>query len=149
VKRAAVRQRRTLRDGRQLICIVCPSCGIGTGYRQPLPDSARVEHPLRRSRSPTNRRRRRGDGAVGRSRRRDSPRRTAVAGALCREHARLFDGDDDENAREAAELCGHCPAREPCRAWADTLRHNQINGIIAGQHRGWVSHPSVARKGNQ
>jgi WhiB family transcriptional regulator, redox-sensing transcriptional regulator len=68
-----------------------------------------------------------------------------LLGALCRERAELFDGDDDQGAREAAELCGDCPAREPCAAWADSLRHNQINGIIAGQRRQWVSHPSVRR----
>ncbi|HME16033.1 MAG TPA: WhiB family transcriptional regulator [Mycobacterium sp.] len=69
-----------------------------------------------------------------------------LPGALCRQRAGLFDGDDNQDARDAAELCGHCPAREPCSAWADTLRHNQINGVIAGQRREWVSHPSAIRK---
>jgi WhiB family transcriptional regulator, redox-sensing transcriptional regulator len=69
-----------------------------------------------------------------------------LEGALCRRRAELFDGNDDQDSRAAAELCGHCPARQPCAAWAETLRHNQINGIIAGQHRVWVSHPSVAKR---
>lgn len=69
-----------------------------------------------------------------------------LEGALCRRRAELFDGDDDQAARDAAELCGWCPAREPCAAWADRLAHNQAHGVIAGQHREWVSHPSLRRE---
>ncbi len=69
-----------------------------------------------------------------------------LPGALCRRRSDLFDGADDQDARDAAELCGRCPAREPCANWADTLRHNQINGVIAGQHREWISHPSLRRE---
>jgi WhiB family transcriptional regulator, redox-sensing transcriptional regulator len=58
-----------------------------------------------------------------------------LPGALCRRRTELFDGHNDEDTRAAAELCGRCPARKPCREWADTLRHNQIDGVIAGQHR--------------
>jgi len=68
-----------------------------------------------------------------------------LPGALCRQRSELFDGDRDQDAREAAELCGDCPAREPCGSWADSLRHNQMHGVIAGQRRQWVSHPSVRR----
>jgi WhiB family transcriptional regulator, redox-sensing transcriptional regulator len=69
-----------------------------------------------------------------------------LEGVLCHRLTDLFDGGDEQDAREAAELCGHCPAREPCGQWANTLRHNQINGIIAGQHREWISHPSATRR---
>lgn len=69
-----------------------------------------------------------------------------LPGALCRRRAELFDGDDDQDAREAAELCGRCPARMPCGAWADTLRHNEAHGVLAGEHREWISHPSLRRE---
>ncbi|MCV7101530.1 WhiB family transcriptional regulator [Mycobacterium palustre] len=69
-----------------------------------------------------------------------------LAGALCRDLPELFDAADDETARQAAELCGRCPAREPCAAWASTLAHNEASGVLAGQRRVWVSHPSLIRK---
>jgi hypothetical protein len=68
-----------------------------------------------------------------------------LPGALCRQRPELFDGDDEETARLAAAICQRCPAFEPCRAWATTLRHNQRNGVLAGQHQPWVSHPSELR----
>jgi Transcription factor WhiB len=52
--------------------------------------------------------------------------------ALCRGRPELFDADDDETAAHAADVCHRCPDRLPCAAWADTLRHNQINGVLAG-----------------
>lgn len=76
----------------------------------------------------------------------DTPR---LPGALCRERPGLFDGDDDESAAVAADLCGRCPAREPCADWAATLRYDKIDGVIAGQRRTWLSHPSHVRKANQ
>lgn len=69
-----------------------------------------------------------------------------LPGALCQRRSDLFDGDDDQAAQRAAELCHRCPAREPCGEWADRLAHNQIDGVIAGQRREWVSHPSVAKR---
>jgi hypothetical protein len=69
-----------------------------------------------------------------------------LPGALCRQRTDLFDGDNEHDAHQAAELCGHCPAREPCAAWADTLAHNQAHGVIAGEQREWISHPSLRRE---
>ena len=69
-----------------------------------------------------------------------------LSGALCRHRAELFSGRNEEDARAAVELCGSCPAREPCATWSETLRHNEIDGVIAGQKRVWISHPSLARK---
>jgi len=69
-----------------------------------------------------------------------------LEGALCRQRAELFDGADDQDARDAVELCAHCPAREPCAAWADSLRHNQAHGVLAGQRRQWISHPSLRQE---
>ncbi|MCA2248825.1 WhiB family transcriptional regulator [Mycobacterium intracellulare] len=69
-----------------------------------------------------------------------------LPGALCRQRPGLFDGDGDETAEQAAELCRHCPALRECGDWAATLRHNQANGVLAGQRREWVSHPSQRRK---
>ncbi|CAM4228507.1 hypothetical protein MB901379_03588 [Mycobacterium basiliense] len=68
-----------------------------------------------------------------------------LPGALCRQRAELFDGDDAEATCRAQQLCRRCPEREPCGAWAATLRHNQANGVLAGQIRQWVSHPSEIR----
>jgi WhiB family transcriptional regulator, redox-sensing transcriptional regulator len=68
-----------------------------------------------------------------------------LPGALCRQRSELFDGDDDQDAHQAAELCHWCPAREPCAAWADTLAYNQAHGVLAGQRREWISHPSLRR----
>lgn len=72
-----------------------------------------------------------------------------LPGALCRQHPALFDGEDQESADRAAAICQHCPAIEQCAAWAGGLKHNQAHGILAGEHRVWVSHPSVARKSKQ
>ncbi|RFZ05437.1 Transcriptional regulator WhiB [Mycobacterium marinum] len=75
-----------------------------------------------------------------------------LPGALCAGRAELFDGDTDEAATRAMLLCRHCPARDPCGDWADQLRYNQAHGVLAGQHREWVSHPSQLKtttKGTQ
>lgn len=69
-----------------------------------------------------------------------------LPGALCRRRPELFDARDDDSARQAAELCARCPARQPCADWADTLKHNEAYGVLAGQHRQWVSHPSLIKK---
>lgn len=71
----------------------------------------------------------------------------SLNGALCRNSdPRLFDGDDDETAERAAAICRRCPALRECGDWAAALRHNEANGVLAGQRREWVSHPSEARK---
>lgn len=68
-------------------------------------------------------------------------------GALCRNSdPTLFDGDDDEAVSRAAAICRRCPALRECGDWADTLRYNQANGVLAGQRREWVSHPSAIHK---
>lgn len=69
--------------------------------------------------------------------------------ALCRGHVELFDADSEETATRAVALCRQCPDRQPCAAWANTLRHNQANGVLAGQLRLWVSHPSELRNRSQ
>ncbi|MBZ4558588.1 hypothetical protein GBO17_14245 [Mycobacterium avium subsp. hominissuis] len=71
----------------------------------------------------------------------------SLPGALCRNaDPTLFDGDDDETAERAAAICRRCPALEECGDSADNMRHSQINGVVAGQFRQWVSHPSQARQ---
>lgn len=70
----------------------------------------------------------------------------SLPGALCRSRPELFDAHDDETAEQAAELCRRCPALRECGAWAATLRHNEANGILAGDHYDWVSHPSALRQ---
>jgi WhiB family transcriptional regulator, redox-sensing transcriptional regulator len=72
-----------------------------------------------------------------------------LPGALCRDRSELFDGDNEDTAGRAAAICLRCPARRPCGAWANRLAHNQAHGVLAGEYREWVSHPSVARKGKQ
>jgi hypothetical protein len=69
-----------------------------------------------------------------------------LSGALCRQWPELFDGDDEETADRAAAICQRCPALQACGEWAGGLRHNQRNGVIAGQFQPWVSHPSELRK---
>lgn len=69
-----------------------------------------------------------------------------LPGALCRGRADLFDSDNDRDALDAAELCGRCPSREPCAAWAAGLRHDEAHGVLAGQHREWIAHPSLRRE---
>lgn len=71
-----------------------------------------------------------------------------LRGALCRDQPELFDGDSDETAQQAAQLCRRCPARAPCGTWADTLPHNAAHGVLAGQLREWVSHPSQLKTTN-
>jgi Transcription factor WhiB len=67
-----------------------------------------------------------------------------LPGAACRNQHELF--EDPDRAEEAITICQTCcPALEPCAEGADTLKHNQIDGVIAGQYRPWVSHPSELR----
>jgi hypothetical protein len=69
-----------------------------------------------------------------------------LPGAACRHQHALF--EDPERVAEAITICETlCPSLRACREWSDTLRFNQIDGVIGGQHRIWVSHPSLA-KGN-
>ena len=70
-----------------------------------------------------------------------------LPGALCRDRSEIFDAADEDTASRAAAICQHCPALQACGKWADTLRHNQASGVLAGEFRQWVSHPSVGRKG--
>jgi len=71
----------------------------------------------------------------------------SLNGALCRNSdPTLFDGGDDESVSRAVAICRRCPALRECGACAATLRHNQANGVLAGQRREWVSHPSAIRK---
>jgi hypothetical protein len=65
--------------------------------------------------------------------------------ALCRGRVDLFDAEDTEAADRAAAICHQCPALQACGDWAATLRHNQAHGVLAAQHREWVSHPSETR----
>ena len=44
----------------------------------------------------------------------------ALPGALCRRHRALFDREDSEGVAEAIAVCGRCPERQPCAAWAAT-----------------------------
>lgn len=69
-----------------------------------------------------------------------------LPGALCRRRPELFDADDEDAADRAAAICRHCPALEPCGAWASTLRHNQRSGVLAGEFTPWVSHPSELKR---
>lgn len=69
-----------------------------------------------------------------------------LPGALCRGHSDTFDGDDEETAEHAAAICRRCPALQPCSEWSGTLPHNQAAGVLAGQYREWVSHPSVQKR---
>ncbi|KAA1248763.1 hypothetical protein F0Q45_18765 [Mycobacterium simiae] len=69
-----------------------------------------------------------------------------LPGALCRGRTELFDADDEETAACATALCRRCPDKQPCTTWADTLRHNQVNGFLAGELRPWISHTSELRK---
>lgn len=68
-----------------------------------------------------------------------------LPGALCRQRPGLFDGDTEDDVEQAAALCRRCPERQPCGDWAATLKHNQAHGVLAGQYREWVSHPSEIR----
>jgi WhiB family transcriptional regulator, redox-sensing transcriptional regulator len=65
--------------------------------------------------------------------------------ALCRNRPAEFDAADDEQATEAAALCRRCPDRQPCRVWADGLPDSAVSGVVAGELREWVSHPSLRR----
>ena len=67
-------------------------------------------------------------------------------GALCRDrNPEVFDVGTDEDAERAAAVCRRCPALQACGAWAAGLKHNEANGVLAGQLRVWVSHPSERR----
>ncbi|WP_459966435.1 WhiB family transcriptional regulator [Mycobacterium sp. MUNTM1] len=70
----------------------------------------------------------------------------SLPGALCRQRPELFDSDDGETASRAVAICRRCPALQPCGAWAGALRHNEARGVLAGERREWVSHPSTIRK---
>jgi hypothetical protein len=65
--------------------------------------------------------------------------------AACRGRSDLFDGATEEDIAEATAVCSRCPELNACKRWADMLPHNGIHGVIAGEYREWVSHPSVRR----
>jgi hypothetical protein len=69
-----------------------------------------------------------------------------LPGALCRGRPDIFDATDENRRTEAIALCQHCPELDRCRAWAAALPHNGIHGVIAGEYREWVSHPSLRRQ---
>jgi hypothetical protein len=63
--------------------------------------------------------------------------------AVCKGRSELFDGDTDDDAFDALEICARCPELAACRAYGDTLKHNKAHGVLGGQHRIWVSHKSA------
>jgi hypothetical protein len=65
--------------------------------------------------------------------------------AACRGRAGLFDSLED--ADTAIAICGSCPELAPCRRWANALAHDEIDGVVGGELRAWVSHPSRSRTG--
>jgi hypothetical protein len=71
-----------------------------------------------------------------------------LPGALCRHQPMLFDGADEETARQAAELCNRCPAHTRCAAWASTLPDNKVTGVIAGRRYTFATHPSLRTEPN-
>jgi hypothetical protein len=67
--------------------------------------------------------------------------------AACRGRWELFDNTDDPVViAEAVETCQQCPVLERCRDWADGLPDSHVTGVVAGELRTWVSHPSARRR---
>lgn len=70
----------------------------------------------------------------------------ALPRALCRDQPDLFDASDKDRLAEAIALCHRCPDLAPCRAWIERQPDSAVSGVIAGELREWVSHPSQRPK---
>jgi Transcription factor WhiB len=51
----------------------------------------------------------------------------------------LFDREDPEAIAEAITICGRCPERQRCAAWASTVSPHKLFCVIAG-HRYTPNH---------
>jgi hypothetical protein len=69
-----------------------------------------------------------------------------LPGALCRGRPELFDATDDDSRAEAVTLCWRCPELARCQAWVTGLPDSAVSGVVAGELREWVSHPSLRRQ---
>jgi hypothetical protein len=65
--------------------------------------------------------------------------------AACKGLSDLFNGDTVEDIAEAIAICHRCPELLPCRRYSQTLSATQIHGVIGGEYREWLSHPSLRR----
>jgi hypothetical protein len=64
----------------------------------------------------------------------------ALPGAACVGRPGLFEGNTEQDRRQAAELCNtRCPTAnfDRCRAWAETAPHNSLHGVVAGRWHEW------------
>jgi hypothetical protein len=57
----------------------------------------------------------------------------------------MFDGEDDEQAAQAVELCRRCESVAACSAWADGLAPNTVSGVVAGRLYTWTQSAAGAR----
>ncbi|WP_006247217.1 hypothetical protein [Mycolicibacterium tusciae] len=57
-----------------------------------------------------------------------------LPGARCREHAGLFDSDDESGNAKALSLCAECPALDACEEWLERLEpYQRPRGVVAGR----------------
>lgn len=64
-----------------------------------------------------------------------------LPGALCKGKGDLFDPGEGRGAHHvrAIELCGRCPALQPCEEWFESLSAKERpRGVVAGRLRGKV-----------
>lgn len=79
---------------------------------------------------------------------RDGPPR--LPDRLCgTDTAQLFDGTDEADVADAVELCGRCCHQTECREWSSTQSVKRVSGVVGGELREWVEHPSRIRKARQ
>jgi hypothetical protein len=66
----------------------------------------------------------------------------SMTGAACKGQHRIWLSDDPALIEKAADICRTaCPVFAQCSAWAQNLRHDEIDGVIGGEHREWHHRP--------
>jgi hypothetical protein len=70
----------------------------------------------------------------------------ALPGARCKGRTEWDHTDDPELTEYAINQCFQCPALQRCSDWSSTLTHRQLPGVVAGEVREWIQHPSRRRK---
>jgi hypothetical protein len=58
----------------------------------------------------------------------------------------VFDATDGNRRTEAIASCRRCPKLARCQAWVASLRDSAVSGLVAGELRKWVSHPTLRRR---
>lgn len=72
---------------------------------------------------------------------RDGP--PSLPNRLCNtDTATMFDGDNPADVDDAVATCNRCSHIVECREWSRKQKPKALSGVVAGELREWVEHPS-------